>query len=416
MKISSLTLPELYARPKITAAVEARIRELEDFTKIAPEYCENVCRLKCKQPDTVRLVKPTETCDVLIVQDHEAPNGKWDTKPGQQEKVIKGILDFMLDRAGGERGRNDLKVNFITLLKCPPTEADFPRGKGPTQITIMKCSPYVLQEIKTLNPKVIVSLSTTVTKALGYTKLSNSGNRGEIVDNKFVMTLHPRSLCMIRQNASGAMWGSDYFEVIVRDFRKAFALARGELKLPKLEDGIEEIKKRITVTRSLEAVTKLVKDMYALPSNFIVSVDTETTGLDRYADDAKLLCIQFGFKDPTSKEYVAVVVPLWHRKNTLYDGAEAWKLLEPWLIDETRPKVLHNEKFDVLYIYATTGTRVQGVDMDTMLLMHDIDSGTQGTFSLKTAAWDWFPELGIAGYESLLPKLGAENVEEEVEE
>jgi hypothetical protein len=34
-----------------------------------------------------------------------------------------------------------------------------------------------------------------------------------------------------------------------------------------------------------------------------------------------------------------------------------------------------------------------------------LDSGAQGTFSLKTAIWDFAPELSIGGYENLLPKL-----------
>jgi hypothetical protein len=40
-----------------------------------------------------------------------------------------------------------------------------------------------------------------------------------------------------------------------------------------------------------------------------------------------------------------------------------------------------------------------------MLMLHAMDSGIQGCYSLKTAIWDWAPEMGLGGYEELLPKL-----------
>jgi hypothetical protein len=74
---------------------------------------------------------------------------------------------------------------------------------------------------------------------------------------------------------------------------------------------------------------------------------------------------------------------------------------------------MHNGKFDVLYIASTTGVRVRNLVLDTMLLLHDIDSGIQGCYSLKTAAWDWLPDLEFAGWDDLLPPLSKTKNEEE---
>ncbi len=405
-KISALPLNELYTK-KITPSVETAIQSKEDFTSIAPDYCENVCKLKCKRPKAVHLL--TRPVDILIIQDHSALKGKYDRRDDGQEVIQMNILEFICREAGF----NGLNYKVVNLLKCAPDPIDFVKGKAPSATIISKCKPYLLSEIERCKPKAIISLSTAVTKVLGYKKHSNTNNRGEVLDNKIVVTLHPRVLSMIRQNASGKMWGNDYFQIIKRDFEKAAAIARGTLKLPLLLDGIEAQRKNITVCRNLQDVMNMAHEIAELPESALVSCDTETTGLDGMADNAKLLCIQFGWKDPTTKVYKAVVVPLWHRVNTWFNPDLAWDIVVPILESSEIKKVGHNFKFDYLYIYHTTGIRVNGFEFDTMLLMHALDSGVQGCYSLKTAMWDHCLELGIAGYEDLLPKLTKKKKESE---
>lgn len=415
MRVSLLPLNELYERPKITASVEAAIHSKEDFTDISSTYCEKVCRLKCKNPSQVRLLNVP--VDILIVQDHTAPAGKWDRREGQQEQVMQSIISLI----SKEAGFSGLTVRTTSLLKCKPTEEDFPRGKAPTATVLTKCKPYLHAELRACKPKVIISLSTAVTKALGLKKHSNTGNRGEIVESEFgtvVITIHPRALTMIRQNASGAFWGVDFFDVIKRDFVKAARLARGELKPKQLMDAIEFYRQnRIRVARTLDEVKGFMDEIDRLPELALVSFDTETTSLDPMIPTAKLLCIQFGFRDPVSQEILAVVIPLWHRENTAYDPQLAWNMVVPLLVGE-RGKIAHNGKFDILYIYFTTGVRVRNLKFDTMLVEHSIDSGVQGCYGLKAAVTDLLPHTGLSGYEGLLPKLTkAKAVEEdEVEE
>jgi hypothetical protein len=408
IKIKDMSLVDLYARPKMTTAIEAAIKEKEDFSRIQPEYCSKVCRMKCKSYTAVSLAH-TEV-DVLIIQDHKATKDQY--KDAEKlEKANRGVLDELC-----RENLSGLRYRLVDLLKCPITERDMTRGnKPPTTVTQLKCSPYLLEEIRRSKPKVIVSLGGNTTKALGLKK-SNYNNRGEIHQTEFgpvVLTLHPKVTLMIRQNASGKMWGPDYWDVINRDFKKAGMMARGEMKVPTLDESIETYKEVIYVARSLEDVAGMMTDLMALDKNHVVSFDTETTGLDPWSNDAKLITIQFGFRN-SKGQLISFVIPLWHRDNTWYNPDEAWKHVAPFLVGD-QPKVGHNSKFDVLYIYATKKVRVNRIVFDTLLVLHNLNSGIQGNYGLKQAVWDWIPETGLGGYEERLPKLTKVKDDEEEE-
>lgn len=402
-KLSDLSLSELYNRPSITATAEKLIQAKEDFSSISAEYCTRVCKMRCKTPEKVRL--NTEEVDIVILQETEALDGKYDRFKGTQEKVCQSIISFICQKANF----TGLTYKLLTLLKCDIKD-NLVKGKPPTAISMLKCKPYLLEEIRKSKPKVIVSLNTITTKALGFASCSNTGNRGQILDFEgipVVVTLHPKALQMLRQNASGALWGPDYYSIILRDFEKASRLARNELVIPNLRDTIQLLVSsgRVSWCNTLDEVTQLMSTLWALPEQMIVSLDTETTSLDPLAENAKLLTIQFGWRDASSGEVIAKVIPLWHREQRGFNADEAWSQIVPWLIDPSRKKVLHNGKFDIIYIYHTTGVRVRGVTLDTLLLEHAVDSGIQGCYGLKQNVTDHLIEKGYSGYEDLLPKL-----------
>lgn len=398
MRLSLLPLNELYEK-KITATVEAVIHTKEDFSTISETYCEKVCKLPCKAYKEVQLL--SEELDILIVQDHNALKGKYDRTDTQSEDVMRGIIQHICQEAGFE----GLRYSITNLLKCPVSEANIKKGKAPTATVLLKCKPYLVSEIERCKPKVIISLSTATTKSLGLKKHSNTGNRGEIVDNRIVITLHPKVLTMIRQTASGALWGQEMYKVIVRDFKKAADLVRGKLIVPNIQESIAKlVKERMTFAESEQDVRDIMTMLNVLPENSVVSFDTETTSLDGMSPEAKLLTIQFGWRDPIDGLVKAAVIPLWHRENSAYNPDNIWDEIAAFLVN-SRPKVAHNGKFDILYIYWTKGVRVQNCTFDTMLMLHSLDSGAQGTFGLKAAVWDFIPEMGFGGYEALLPPL-----------
>lgn len=405
-KIIELTLQELYNKPKITPSVEEAIRQKEDFSFIQPEYCEKICRLKCKSYRNVRLT-PQEV-DVLIIQDHRAFTDRY--KKGEMlERTYRSIIEDL-----ARRNLEGLSFRITSALKCDLEQEDLTKGNKPPSVTTQsKCHPYLQKEIELAKPKIIISLGNNATKALGLKK-SNYTNRGEILGN-VVLTLHPKITTMIRQNKSGAMWGPDYWKVIDHDFAKAGRIARGELRVPTLEEGIERNRPNLFIARTLEDVRNAAIELQSLPKNKLLSYDTETTSLDRYSADARILCVQFGYR-LSSGLIRAIVIPLWHRANKAYDPAEAWAYIAP-ILENENPKIGHNIKFDILFTFVITGTRIKNVISDTMLILHNLNSGAQGTFGLKVAVWDYLADLGIGGYEDRLPKLSKKmKIEEEVME
>lgn len=419
-RISKLTLPELYELPKMTPAVTKAITLQEDFSRIQDNYCEKVCKLNCKNQRLAQLHH--NPVDIVVVQDYSALPGKFDRRDGQQEEKMMQITDHIL-RAAGVSG---LSYRVLTLLKCPPSPRDFPRGRPPTQTTLLKCAPYLHEELRRIKPKVILSTSTACTKALGLAKHSNTGDRGKIVSSEFgtvVITQHPRILTYIRQNAvnaSSGYWSADFYGVIRRDFEKAVGMARGSLSTTSLEEGVKRcLSNSIHICQSLEEVKHYTDEILALGPNALVSWDIETTGFSGWAPDAKLLCTQFAYRRAPGEDYTSVVIPLWHRMNKAYDPDRAWAMVVPILTGPTKLGGWH-VKFDRVYTAAATGVLAQNIVMDGLLAYHMLDSGINGCYSLKSAVTDFMPESGLAGYEDSLPKLtrkkpddGSEGVDED---
>jgi hypothetical protein len=77
------------------------------------------------------------------------------------------------------------------------------------------------------------------------------------------------------------------------------------------------------------------------------------------------------------------------------------------LVSDTS-KTGHHGQFDLKYVQVTTGVRVVGYVMDTLLLLHSRCSGLQKAYGLKKAVWDEIPESGLGGYDDMLEHLASE--------
>lgn len=410
-KLIDLSLDDLYAR-KITSSVEAAIMPKEDFTKKSCNWCDKVCKLKNKDPSegALNLSKATSV-DVLIIQDYQAfDEPKFWKRGAIIEKQHLGIIQDLATKSFKTSTGSKLSYSVTSMLKCGIKKEDIKRGKPPTDAVLMKCRPYLLEEIKVRKPKIIISLNTSITKVLGLKKHSNYNNRGEIIalpdGTPVVITLHPRILTMLRQNSSGKLWGPDFYSVILRDFQKAAAVVEGRLEIPNLEKALERAKKQIHIARSLEDVISFCNELERVGNEqYTLSFDLETTSLDPYLETAKIITAQFGFREESTGLIKVFVIPLWHRENKGYSADKAWEYITRILLNPNIRKIGHNIKFDITYTFVTTGVRIVSVAFDTMLLLHAVNSGLQGMYGLKRAVWDWLPETGLGGYEDKLPKL-----------
>lgn len=417
-KLNELSLRELYDR-KITSTVEKVIMLKEDFSVRSTNWCQKVCKLNCKNPPVASMFD-SSIVDVLIIQDFNAFDEPKFKKSGAAiERKHKAIIQYVASSTLAYLNDNKEKVHFTyavtNLLKCPISGLDIKKGKAPVDTVLSKCKPYLLEEIRRRKPKLIISLNTVVTKALGF-KQSNYRDCGDILDyggTPVIITLHPRILLMLRQNSSGAAWGPDFYSVIERDFVKAAWMLRGGLKIPNLDEAIEKAKRQIHIARSLDDVKTFCKILTEVGlDGYVESFDTETTGLDPFAPDAKIICMQFGFRNSETGLVNSYVFPMWHRNNSWYNAGDAWEFIKPILLNDTIKKVGHNIKFDMLFVEVILGIRIRGVLFDTMLLLHAINSGLQGMYGLKRAVGNWLPDSGLQGYEDKLPKLTKQGKED----
>lgn len=402
-KLDALSLDELYVKVeeagKMMPSLRNAIIAKEDFTQIQPKFCATACGL-CpanRRPKQAQI--QSGYADIVILQDHNALSQMYKSSE-QMEAIYRDIIGFL-----AMKHFQGLRHTVINSLKCLPQESDL-RGQTVTVTKVKGCAPYLHEELRQIKPKAIIVLNTNSVGILGLKK-SCSGNRGEFHNTEFgpaVITLHPKALTMIRQNASGKEWGPDYLEVLDRDFAKAARIARGELKVVSLDDALAEASTRIRIARTMDDVREMIEILNGLDLNKVISFDLETTSLDAWAENAKILTAQFGYTEPETGIIKALVFPLWHRANTFYSPEEAWAPIAQILLSK-RPKVGHNIKFDIIYTYVTTGVRVVSAVFDTLLLLHAINSGLKNNYSLKKGVWDFLPETGLGGYEDKLPAL-----------
>lgn len=148
-------------------------------------------------------IKECRKCDLCITRKHIV-NGQGNSRaslmfigeaPGAYEDRFNipfyptapagKLLQEMLNKYNFHR--EDI---FITnVVKCRP-----PQNRKPTILEINRCKAYLFQEIKEVNPKIIVLLGKTAIEGVFGTDINVITNRGKIIDklNKiFLITYHP---------------------------------------------------------------------------------------------------------------------------------------------------------------------------------------------------------------------------------
>ena len=391
-RLSKLSLEELYSQPKCSPGVWLQITEKEKFDSVNPKFCQFACSLPSKDlGSAVLTTTSTRPVDILFVHSHIPLNEKFKTGT-ELEEIYKRIISASFP---SDKRAASYSIQHVHAYKCPQKDL-----KDATVPRVRSCAQYLHYEISVLKPRVIVALGGLAAKALNLP--TSGGGRGRIQSYcgiPVVTTLEPRILCMVRQNSSGDLWGPDYKTLLNLDIGKALWIL--EHGMPK---SFEMAFKEATTPPFFRVIQSVDEGRRALQylSRFPwVSFDIETTGLDPWAPNAKILTAQFS--DPPAS--VAVVFPLWHREWSGYDANVMWKDIAAFLAGPVL-KVGHNVAFDALYVQVTKGIRPSPVN-DTMQYLHSIDSGLQGSYDLKTATCDYLFETGLSGYEDQLPPLKA---------
>jgi len=249
---------------------------------------------------------------------------------GSAGKVLNKILFYVPFTT-----RKSSRISNI--IKCRP-----PNNRPPTDQEIKNCLPYLLEEIKEINPTNLVALGSTATQALTGKDLTW---RGMIVKDLYfnlptLITYHPSYI--LRGN-----WGE--ISTVVHD-------------ISKLQNPPKEYSQEYILEPSDELLTHYLFDTW---KDSPVAVDIETTanfvgGPDPYRDSI----IGIGF---CGEPGVALSL---HLSNF---SPQRWKIIKTFLEGNT-PKVFQNNQFDRYFLLLHQGIKVKNMVWDTFDSMNLIKS------------------------------------------
>ncbi|MCE4611366.1 MAG: uracil-DNA glycosylase [Desulfurococcales archaeon] len=190
------------------------------------------CPLHASRKNAVPGEGPLDA-EVMVVG--EAPGRSED----EQGRPFVGAAGKLLDRLLGEAGLERGRVYITNIVKCRP-----PNNRDPKPEEIQACLPYLIEQIKTIRPKVIIAVGriagSTLYKLAGLRWEGVRRERGRIVrariggvDVVIVPTYHPAA-ALYNPQLRGEL-EEDFKGPVKRAVREA---GRGR-KPPTLEDFME---------------------------------------------------------------------------------------------------------------------------------------------------------------------------------
>jgi DNA polymerase-1 len=293
------------------------------------------------------------------------------------------LLDTILKEVN--LNRNDLYITNV--VKCRPVSLVVGKeNRAPSAEEIELCSPYLEEEIKQIQPKIIVLLGNIALKYFLKDRGVNiMSQRGNLVFDKehnchLLPVLHPAAL--LRR--------PEYVGVTVTDLLKVNDILSDTLK--------EKHPVEYTFIDTFEKCEQILSELIKVP---LFSADIETTDLDFLRE--RIICISFAWQ-----AYTGYCLPFLKE-----DGSQFWtdqqyefilnKLKEAFANDNK--KVGQNFKFDMKFL-RRYGIEVNNLVCDTLLAHHLIDENMQGMHGLKDLA-RIYTDMG--GYENELMQYQKEH-------
>lgn len=272
----------------------------------------------------------------------------------QLGKAFTGIAGQMLNCMLTSVGVNLEDVYYTNVLDKPYTNEPDPND-------VLDRLPYLLNEIKQVDPKLVVTLGTLPSELLQRNQLKKSRGNTVFFDSRYWLATY---------NPAAVLRGS---YTLVNDIVRDLAKIPNILGMPNTGPDIEPTWKLITTKLDFQQLL----DMLPLPPEPIV-IDIETTNpaeeIDNFVD--KLLCIGFCFNA------MSYVVPAEYCQ-----GAT-------WPVDKRY--VFHNGIFDAQGILRYLGVKLP-ISEDTMLISYALDERA-GKHKLKSLSREY---IGADYYEQL---------------
>jgi uracil-DNA glycosylase family 4 len=319
--------------------------------------------------------------------------------PGAEENVqgrpFVGRSGELLREALKEAGFVSEELYFTNVVKCRLTD-DKGYNRNPTPKEMKHCGRLLLEEIRQVNPKLIILLGDTALKYF-FNRGPVSKYRGMSLskgDFKFFVTYHPAYLLRNRDPEDKRLWK--------KDFVSAFRLVKGIR---------EEEKDTVRVIcNNQEDVDRWLNKILQESDSYILDIESWAPGrsktgkkdkksLDPWAVGFNILTISFSFVSSRSHRNIAVCIPLGHPKSFL--SLEATTASLKIFFEECKTKNLkvkgQNIKWDLKVLEKVFGFKIVA-SFDTML-GHALTVGKRSGHSLERMSIDY---LGVDSYKEEL--------------
>lgn len=304
----------------------------------------------------------------------------------------------------GESGKllaDELKKHGISLNKdcwkihavsCRP-----PHGRIPTHKEIKCCNPYLEKTIRTLKPKLIISLGSISNTALFGDDFSNRTilrwRSYEIPDQKygcFILATFPPSQIILNEKDKNLKC------TFKRDIKRVAHCLKRTFKA---FSDYEQYVTRLTNFKDVKALLKRI-----LTKKPIIAFDYETTGLKPYRTGHKLSTIGIALSTTEAYAFPFNYKTFWTKSELKVLRKMFGKILR----DNEIKKVAQNFKFEDMWSKSKIGTRVTKWHWDTMMAEHCLDN-RQASTGLK---FQTYVNYGIRPYDKVInPYLRSKNGE-----
>lgn len=313
--------------------------------------CED-CNL-CNISETVCLMGIGRIpCDILIVGD---TLGFAESR--QEVPFVSKSYDLLEDLL------IDADIDMTRVYRTHAVKCRTSDGKPPSQKQIKACRPWLEKEIKTLKPKFVL--------LLGAVALKTALNATHITD------IHGNPI---------EKDGITYFPIFspglaIRDPKKLPPIRRDIERFAKVVSGNTEIKHKLnlTIVNDMASLKALCEELLRCNE---FAYDIETTGLNRFADDAKVTVITLA----TGRGEWVIPFNLDYR-GIYFHTHEAQRQIIDLIFKCGKGKVTiaHGAKFDDIYLEEQYAIKPYIV-FDTMLAGHLLNENTPN--KLKSEAQD----------------------------
>jgi DNA polymerase I-like protein with 3'-5' exonuclease and polymerase domains len=292
-----------------------------------------------------------------------------------------------------------LQGRFTYAIRCDK--------KKPIKNNLTCCNPLFVDELLTFGkkdrPLMIFAMGDAVLRALGVQFRKYTSLQERFVSCKIKGRRVYIFVSMSKQQLAAKTGYFELFKIHVNLFLAAVRdLQKG--KTPQLKPSRDELSKNYQYPKTIAQVSKLVDHIIGYsergkdPDNWAISIDTETNTKFAHRPKLRLLSVVVSWG-----KGLAASIPVDHPES-------------PWTFEEvaphiqrlllcSKPKVLHNAKFDYK-VLKRQGWEMKRLAWDTMTGEHNLVEDKKGFYGLKDLTNTMVPTY--AGYEGQLQDIMAQ--------